>query len=421
MSATWLIEERILGTTLDIGRPPPTLAASEFLIRDNANLYALMLRCQSDMGACDTQIFGDWLMATNGHDLRSFLSALWEERIRDDPQTRLNNYVDALRRAHARVDLQDVLTNELPALRMDASTDPTELREQAIKALQSIVTQSPRQRTHAIKDVMRDVLEDIQRRFESDALPGVTTGFPRLDDLTGGWQAGDLTLLAARPAVGKTALALNFAISAARAGKRVGILSTEQPATQIAQRLIAIDGKLAAWKLRSPSRMTDDDWNLLTAGQIRVSALPIVVNDDPAPHVDKILTYSRVMNVDLLLIDYVQRIKAHGSSSYERVSAVALALKELARELEIPVVALAQINRAGVGNARMENLKGSGDLEQEADAVMILERPEDNPGSATLTIEKNRHGPTCRIDLVFDAPCLRFGEAETRQDDYGAF
>ena len=419
MSDTWLIEDRILGTTLDIGRPVPTLEPSEFLIRNNENLYALMLRCQAEMGACDTRTFGDWLMATNGNDLRTFLAGLWEERIRDDAQSRLANYVEALRRAHARVDLQDVLTNELPALRMDI--DPTELREQAIKALQSIVTQSPRQRTHAIKDVIPGVLEVIQRRFESDTLPGVPTGFPRLDDLTGGWQAGDLTLLAARPAVGKTAMALNFAISAAREGKRVGILSTEQPAAQIAQRMIAIDSKLAAWKMRSPSRMTDDDWNLLTAGTMRISALPIVINDDPAPHVDKILTYSRVMNVDLLLIDYVQRIKAGGSSSYERVSAVALALKELARELEIPVVALAQINRAGAGNARMENLKGSGDLEQEADSVMILERPEDNPTSATLTIEKNRHGPTCRIDLIFDAPCLRFSEAETRQDDYGAF
>jgi replicative DNA helicase len=117
---------------------------------------------------------------------------------------------------------------------------------------------------------------------------------------------------------------------------------------------------------------------------------------------------------DLVCVDYVQRVKGRGESSYDRVSHVAQGLKELARDFHVPVVALAQINRAGASGAKMENLKGSGDLEQEADLVAILERT-DNAGVATLDLVKNRHGATGSMDLDFRAETMQFTEADRGQ------
>jgi replicative DNA helicase len=164
--------------------------------------------------------------------------------------------------------------------------------------------------------------------------------------------------------------------------------------------------------------MGDPVWKRITASSLRLSAMPIQINDDSAPSVDRLLSYVRGMDVDIVFVDYVQRLKAPKTASiYERVSAVAQALKEVARECSVPVVALAQINRAGASGARMEHLKGSGDIEQEADVVMILERKEENDRLATLTIDKNRHGPTGLLNLVFNPSLMEFLEQDTQHDD----
>jgi replicative DNA helicase len=407
MSDTWLLEDRVIGTALDTGELVADIGPTDFLIAENANLYTMMSACYRDMGTCLADVFSDWLTSTSGMELRSVVMAKREERV--PPGARLEVYVTALKRAGARARLDEVINFDLPQLDLMRG-DPEQVREQAVKALQSIVTQSPRNRVRALKPILKDVLEEMQRRFESGGLPGVPTGMPTLDTLTGGWQCGDLNLLAARPGVGKTALALNFMLAAAQAGKSVGFISAEQPAEQIAQRLIAIAGRVDAWKLRSPSGLREEQWAMVTAGLVQLQDLPITIADDPSPTIERVMNYGRVMESDLIILDYAQRVKGPGTI-YERVSAVAMGLKEMARSLSIPVLALAQINRAGDGNAKMSNLKGSGDLEQEADSILILERNDDDKQVATLTLEKNRHGPVGQINLRFNAACMHFGEA----------
>lgn len=408
---TWIVEERLLGEALATEHPIPDLSPHEFQIDTNANLYALMQRCYHDMGTLSVEVFADYVQTVTGLNIPDVVERLARERCPKGAS--VESYIGMLKRANAKRDLEEVLKDRLPSMAIDGR-DPEAVREEAIKTLQKIVTASPRNRVQTLKALLPGVLNEIERRFDDDKLPGVPTGFPTLDQLTGGWQGGDLNLLAARPAVGKTAMALNFALAAARAGKTVGFVSTEQPGEQLTQRLISIVGRVPAWKLRSPSRLTDDEWPRLTNATMALDKLAITIADDPAPSIDRVMSYGRVMQCDLLIVDYAQRIKAPGTI-YERVSAVALGLKELAREQGIPVVALAQINRAGASGARMEHLKGSGDLEQEADSIMILERDTENEAAgATLTLEKNRHGPVGQIDLVFDGPCLRFGELDKR-------
>jgi replicative DNA helicase len=203
----------------------------------------------------------------------------------------------------------------------------------------------------------------------------------------------------------------NLVMSAARAGKSVGIISAEQPAQQIAQRLLSLSSLVPAWKLRNPRKLTDSEWHDITRAVGALRSMPIKIFDASAPDMAAVRIASKGFDADVLFVDYVQRIKGAGRERYDQVSAVAQGLKELARDLDVPVVAMAQINRAGATNATMAHLKGSGDLEQEADLVLILERTE-NAETATLDLAKNRHGATGMIDLVFRPETMFFGELQ---------
>jgi replicative DNA helicase len=354
-------------------------------------------------------VLADYLEASVGVDLRAWLEEFAEQGIRDPDL--VPAYVDLLEAIHESTELRETL-DRIAAL--DTDDAPT-TREQAIASLQSLEIGRRKSRMLPIADYLRAMLETLDQRFNAKGLPGVTTGLPKLDQYTGGWQASDLSIVAARPAVGKTALAINFALAAARMGKRVNFVSAEQPAVQIAQRLIAIDGHVPAWKLRAPRELHNSEWVAITQASARIQTLPIAIMDDAVPTLQHIRNHVRQRPCDLVIVDYVQRLKAPGATTiFDRVSAIAQGLKELARGEHVAVLALAQINRQGAGSPKLEHLKGSGDLEQEADVVLILERNEEAQ-TASLTMEKNRHGPTGRIDLYFDAPCLTFSELTTER------
>lgn len=415
---SYLVELRLMATALETGDLPRDLAASDFNYQDHRTLYGNMLACHADIGGIDPDVFGDWLQTAVGVDLRDWLQTLRAEASRK-PEL-MPAYVAKLKEINADGELRATLAR-MPEL--DAAT-PEDLKAEAIRALESVATSAPAHRVRALDEIMKSVLNAIEERYAHGEIPGVPTGLPKLDAMTGGFHRSDLVILAARPAVGKTALMLNLALAAARAGRRVGILSCEQPADQVVQRLIALDGRIPAWYLRNPKLMDqpgagDANWKRLTASVARLKTLPILINDDSAPSVERVLAYVRTMAVDIVFVDYIQRLKAPKTTTiYERVSAVALALKEVARECQIPVVALAQINRAGASGARMEHLKGSGDIEQEADVVMILERDANNERIGTLTIEKNRHGPTGVEHLVFNPALMEFLERDQREEAY---
>lgn len=421
---TYHSEARVVATLIATGQIPEGISEELFANPDLCNLFALACDCRETMGALSAVVLADWLHAERGIDMRDWIADFTAAERLQNPDL-LPSYLGLLAGARE----EEALKGTLDALAKMPTSDPVEARERALAELNRLEIGRRRARIVPLADYLPATLDAIQERFQRRGIPGIPTGLPSLDRFTGGWQASDLTLLAARPAVGKTALALNFALTAARAGKRVTLISAEQPAEQIIHRLVSLIGAVPAWKLRSPTELLEREWAALTPAFGELKALPIAIMDESAPTLAHIAHHVRLVPADLILVDYVQRLKVPGAATlYDRVSAVAQGLKELARSLSVAVVALAQINRAGVGGARMEHLKGSGDLEQEADAVMILDR-QDDAGTASLTLEKNRHGATGAIDLVFSPQQMRFGElvrdepgrGGKRYDDDGAF
>ncbi len=285
---------------------------------------------------------------------------------------------------------------------------------------------APKQRHECgIREAAQDAIGLMEAALEADGLPGITSGLGDLDQLTGGFHPGDLYVVGARPAMGKTAFSLNLALSAAMAGAPVGIISAEQPREQIAMRMMAINGKLSLAKMRAAD-LTESEWRQVTTSVVSLTNVAkIRMNDQPAISIAEAQRQGRQWvqqyGIKALFVDYIQRLRAVSVSkdapAHERVGEVVMGLKELARELGIPVIALAQVNRAVDQRVDkrpgMADLKDSGTIEQEADCVMTLYRDEvynpDTPDKGVLEIgiEKNRHGPIGAVRAVWKAAALQ--------------
>lgn len=274
----------------------------------------------------------------------------------------------------------------------------------------------------------------IDRANAGEDPPAVTTGLPELDFRLGGLHDGDLVIVAARPAMGKTAFLLNMAGAASLDAKRpvaVGIQSAEQPHEQIGARLLAINGRVAAQSLRT-GRVRDEDWPKLTAAMSALSQAPIWLNDASNPHYGDVLRQARkwvhVNNVKVLYVDYIQRIRgARTQPIHEQVAEVCRSLKELARDLRIPVVALSQVSREVEkrNNKRpgMADLAYSSVIEAEADQVLTLYRDEvytadtQDQGVCEINILKNRHGPTGLVRCEWLPKVMRFESMRAQRAD----
>jgi replicative DNA helicase len=271
---------------------------------------------------------------------------------------------------------------------------------------------------HNTKSVMLAAIHDMENPKN-----GLQTGLDDLDKYLGGFHAGDLIILGARPAMGKTALMLNMALGALKAGSTVGIFSGEQGHAQIGQRMASMQSGVGMEKMRNNS-MDEDEIKRFAMGCHAIAAMkPFCLYDKPAPTLTDIIRKARQWHYSTgcsaIFIDYIQRISVDAKiPKHEAVGAVARGLKELARDLNIPVICLAQVGRQVESRPdkrpHMGDLKDSGDIEQEADQVLMLYRDEvynddsDRKGEAELLIEKNRHGRTGLIRLAFNGSCLRF-------------
>lgn len=254
-------------------------------------------------------------------------------------------------------------------------------------------------------------------------LPGITTGLKALDEILGGWHDADLTLIGARPAMGKTALLVNLAEAASGAGYVSGLVSAEQPAIQIGLRRLALATGVGASSIRA-GRIGEDDWAGMYAGLKRTHDRPLRIYDRSAITLDELVSVARkwkhAHDLKVLFIDYAQRITVPGADRVTEVSQVARGLKNLARDLKIPVIALAQVVK-GVDSRpdkrpNAGDLANSDELTREADQVLMLYRDEiynresKDAGTAEILIEKNRHGPTGFKRLAFVAETMRFAD-----------
>jgi replicative DNA helicase len=252
-------------------------------------------------------------------------------------------------------------------------------------------------------------------------LCGITTGLADLDEQIGGWRGGDLNIIGARPGMGKTALMLCMAHSAAVAGARIGIISAEMSAPQLGARMIAISGKVNARGFRT-GKFSEDEWSRITVAMGNDAALPILILDRARPSIYEVrrvaTRWKKQHGLDILFVDYLQRVIARGEKRNERVGEVAVGLKTLARDLNIPIVALSQVKR-DVDERKnrvptMADLADSSELEKEADQVALLYRGGyydadiAHPNDAELHIDKNRHGPTGMARMTWIAQSMRY-------------
>ncbi|OGZ03773.1 MAG: replicative DNA helicase [Candidatus Lloydbacteria bacterium RIFCSPHIGHO2_01_FULL_41_20] len=282
------------------------------------------------------------------------------------------------------------------------------------------ITSSPRgHRFINIKEVLGEVWERIDKLHKKDGgLRGVSTGFPELDARLSGFQKSDLIILAARPSMGKTALALDIARKAAlNHGVPVGIFSLEMSSQQLADRMVAAEARVDAWKLRTGGLKLEEDFKRIGDALSGLSKAPLFIDDEASNNIVKMRSVARRLkrehNIGLIIVDYLQLMTPtkNYDSMVNQVTEISRSLKGLARELDIPVLALSQLSRAVEsrgGRPRLSDLRDSGSIEQDADVVMFIHREDkykedsDKPNIAEILIEKHRNGPTGKIELYFD-------------------
>ncbi|WP_174734668.1 replicative DNA helicase [Mesobacillus harenae] len=288
---------------------------------------------------------------------------------------------------------------------------------------------------HNIKDVLvrtYDNIETLHNRVGD--VTGIATGFNDLDKMTAGFQRNDLIIVAARPSVGKTAFALNIAQNVAtKTGENVAIFSLEMGAEQLVMRMLCAEGNIDAQRLRTGS-LTDDDWGKLTMAMGSLSNSGIFIDDTPGVKISEIRSKCRRLKQEtglgMILIDYLQLIQGSGRSGENRqqeVSEISRTLKELARELQVPVIALSQLSR-GVEQRQdkrpmMSDIRESGSIEQDADIVAFLYRDDyydkesESKNIIEIIIAKQRNGPVGTVQLAFVKEFNKFVNLERRFDD----
>ncbi|MGD8190535.1 replicative DNA helicase [Brevibacillus ginsengisoli] len=285
-----------------------------------------------------------------------------------------------------------------------------------------------------IRDALMETYDRIeflsQRRGD---VTGIPSGYPDLDKMTSGFQRSDLIILAARPSVGKTAFALNVAQNvAARAGETVAIFSLEMAASQLVQRMICAEGNLDAQRMRT-GWLEEDDWQKLTMAIGTLAKAPVYIDDSPGVTVQDIRAKCRRLQQErglgMILIDYLQLIhgRGKGDNRQQEVSEISRTLKGIARELNVPVIALSQLSRSVEQRQdkrpMMSDIRESGSIEQDADIVAFLYRDDyyDKESEAKNVIEviiaKQRNGPTGTVELAFLKEYNKFVSLDHRYRD----
>lgn len=319
-------------------------------------------------------------------------------------------------------------TSEISELSYQFSGDVGELMDDAEKRIFSLAEYKLKKEITPLSDIITETIKKLESLYErQEEITGVPTGFADLDGVTSGMQPSDLIIIAGRPAMGKTAFALNLALnSATKHQKATAVFSLEMSSQQLVQRLLASEAKIDATKLRS-GKLNMEDWQNLAAAGGTLNDLDLFIDDTPAISVmelrAKCRRIKREHGLDMVIVDYLQLMSGGRSDSREQqISEISRSLKALAKELDIPVIALSQLNRGVESRTDKRpmpsDLRESGAIEQDADIIIFLYRDEvyyadtSEPGVAEIIIAKHRHGPTDTVKLTFIKEHTRFEDME---------
>ncbi|MGZ4430842.1 MAG: replicative DNA helicase [Gaiellales bacterium] len=417
-------EESVLGAMLVSPRTIPAVAEilkpDDFYRRSHATMYRTMLEMEADSVTIDSITLTNALQTRGLLDEVGGKAAVHTLAATVPAVANAQRYAEIVRETAMCRGLITAGT-EIARLGYERVGEPQELIDQAEQIVFGLADQRISSDFQPINGLLTESFERITQLHESKhEITGVASGFRDLDRITSGFQASDLTILAARPSMGKTSLALNMAAHIAiREQRPVAIFSIEMSAEQVTQRLMCAEGRIDSSRLRS-GKLAQDEWPKLTSAAERLSKADIYIDDTPGITALEIKAKtrrlkSRHVDLGLIVVDYLQLMSGAGrfENRVQEISQISRQLKIIGRDLDVPVLALSQLSRAveqrGAKERRpmLSDLRESGSIEQDADLVMFVYRDEyyneesEHKGEAEVHVAKHRNGPTGTAHLAF--------------------
>lgn len=399
------------------------LVEADFFRRAHGMIYDAVVAVHEKGGEADLVT----VKARLGKDLEevggpAYLSSLLDGVPRS---TNIEHYAGLVKAAA--LSRQQIHIAEKLRVRAYDQEDVADVASEAGEALAALAGEAVDGGPVAIRDVVFSAMEAIEKAHEpgSGIVTGVATGFRRLDDLTAGLHPSQLVIIGARTSQGKTALALNIMANVASAGHTALMFSLEMERVELVMRMLATESKVDSHRLRSGGAMTPGDWSRLSQALGTLGGWKVLIDDSPEVGVREIQTRARKVQAEhglaLIVVDYVQLMTATGSRRYDNrtmeVGSFSRGLKRVAKKLQVPVVVLAQLSRGmeGHGKAKprppqLSDLRESGDLEQDADVVIFIYRPDEDSDRGKLIVAKQRNGPKGEIDIYYDGAHVCFSD-----------
>ncbi|MDO4773960.1 MAG: replicative DNA helicase [Candidatus Saccharibacteria bacterium] len=423
-----LIDEEVLADVTEHVKP------ADFYDKNHGLVFAGMLRLFEKHKPVDLLTLTDELKRKDELELIGGSAYL----------TELTNYVPTAAHAEAYAEMvaQKAVRRRLikasadiTELGYDESTTTQELLEKAEAELFSVSDQSLKQDLTSLESILTDSFDRIEELHRNKgALRGIRTGYRDLDNMTAGLQRSDLIILAARPAMGKTTLVTNLAYNVATIEKKpVLFFSLEMSKEQLTDRMLADASGVDSWNIRT-GNLSDDDFAKLSEAMGEMAEAPIYIDDTPGLSILEMRTKARRLahdgEIGLIIVDYLQLMQAtnnHNGNRVQEVSEISRGLKLIARELNVPLIALSQLSRSVESRTppipQLSDLRESGSIEQDADIVSFIYRPgyyePDNPEVQNITdliIAKHRNGPVGKVQLYFHPERLRFMSLDRRHE-----
>ncbi len=420
-------EEAILGGILidpeAIARISEQLHPDFFAITAHQIMYRAALNLHHKNKPIDLMVMTDWLSDHNQLETIGGLTKLAQLVDRTVSAVNIDEYAKLVEQKYQRRRLIEA-GNNITQLGYETATPLETVLDLAEQAIFNITQARVQQDLVPIGETLNETFHQLEQLSEGLTAPGIPCGFHDLDAMTGGFQRSDLIIVAARPGLGKTSLCTNIAHHISVQKKPVAFFSLEMSKEQLVQRILSGEAKIESNRIRS-GRIGEVEWGRISRAIGELSELPLFIDDTPSITVNEIRSKARRLQSEqngelgMIVIDYLQLMEgSFPNNRVQEVSQISRSLKGLARELNVPIIALSQLNR-GVEARQdkrplMSDLRESGSLEQDSDLVIMLYRDEyynpDTPdrGIAEVIITKHRHGPTGTIKLAFDAQYTAF-------------
>ncbi len=437
------VEEAVLGAMLvepsTIDEAMEELTPSCFYDQHNRMIFEAMSALVNDHVSIDLITVSDKLRSLGNLEIVGGPVALARLSQNIGAAAHIEYYIKILKQKTIQ---RDLITASYDILKQsfDESTNVDDLIDNAQSKVFAAIQNNVKRDVQDIGSIINSVLDNLQELQNTTGLSGVPSGFPTIDRVTQGWQKSDLIILAARPSVGKTAFALNIARNAAvDANMPVAVFSLEMSADQLGKRLITTESGLSGEKIKGGVKLEQYEWVQLEETLKRLAKAPLYIDDTPGIPIMEFRTKAKRLvkqkGVRLIVVDYLQLMQGPAELRglrEQEVAAISRTLKATAKELNVPIIALSQLSRnavqrtGGTGKPQLSDLRESGSIEQDADMVIFIHRPDfvgmsDNPEDkekAIIVIAKHRNGEVCDIELKYKANQVKFVEPDQSLDVY---